>query len=54
MKLKTEVKEKLIIVGLIILSILLLIAIGKYDKETYNKCMSEHNDKNFCYKLIEG
>lgn len=53
MKLKESVKEKLIIIGLIILSILLLIIIGKYDKETYEDCMSKHNDKNFCHKLVE-
>lgn len=51
--LKKEVKETLIIMLLLIISILLMIWIGKSNEKAYEDCMSKHNDKNFCHKLIE-
>lgn len=53
MKLKESVKEKLIIMGLLVIMILSLNIIVKIDSDAYNDCMSKHNDKNFCYKLVE-
>lgn len=53
MKLKKEVKETLIFIGVIATLMLLLAIPTKMGNDAYNDCMSKHNDKNFCHKLME-
>ena len=54
MKLKKEVKEKLIITGMVVLMLLSLNIVTKTGEKAYNDCMSKNNDANFCHKLIES
>lgn len=53
MRLKKEIKEKLIYVGLIIGIILSLTIIAFTGEKAYEECMNKHNDVNFCHKLVE-
>lgn len=54
MKLKKEVKEKLIIIGMVAIMLLSLNIVAKTGENAYNDCMSKNNDVNFCHKLIES
>lgn len=53
LKLKKEVKEVLIFVifGVVFLSFTIWLI--KDNQKAYDECMSKHNDKNFCHRLIE-
>lgn len=54
MKLKKQVKEKLIITGMVVLMLLSLNVIAKTGEKAYNDCMNKNNDANFCHRLIES
>jgi len=54
MKLKKEVKEGLVCIGLLFIGIILLLIVSKNSEKAYNECLIENNnDVNLCYKLVE-
>lgn len=55
MKLKKEVKEGIIFIGVAAALILLVAIFSKTTGQAYEECLIENNNNvNFCHELIEG
>lgn len=55
MKLKKEVKETIIFIGVAVTLILMVAVFTKTSKQAYEECLiKNNNDTNYCHRLIEG
>lgn len=55
MKLKKEVKESIIFMGVAATIILMVAIFSKTSREAYEECLVDNNNNvNFCHRLIEG